>query len=540
VRLDDPLARVRPASNSSDSAASRLLLLAVAAVFVAAAVLRFVTRSPLWLDEALTVNIASHPVSQLPTLLRRDGAPPLFYVMLHFWMQVFGTGSVATRALSGVIGLVNLPVAWLAGFRVGARWWDLDDADPETRREREVRGRITAWAVTLLLAVSPFAVYYDTEVRMYALVLLLGTLGVLAVCSILRRPSWRTALALAIVTAAALYSHYWSLYMTAVVGAGALWCVLRGPRRLEARYVLGALVAGGLAFVPWLPTFLYQAKHTGTPWSTPAQFTDIVTSFTQLAGGTSTAARGLTLVFFFLLVLALFGTAYDRRHVMLDLRTTPGVRPVAGAAIATLVLAIVAARLQGSAFADRYTAIAAFPMLLGVAYGLSAVANRRIRLGILAVAVVLGFAASSTNMTYLRTQAGQASASINAGARPGDVIGYCPDQLGPSVSRLVTKQLGQFTFPRGTGPKLVNWVDYRAAIKQATPYRFAQLLEQEARGHAIWYVWSPTYTGFGNDCIDVALDLGSKHQVQHVVALKTTPGALEVFEGMLVYRYSPR
>src|ERR1700750_2284107 len=58
-------------------------------------VLRFVAPSQLWLDEALSVNIAKLPLGQIPGALRHDGAPPLYYVLLHFWMQLVGTGNLA-------------------------------------------------------------------------------------------------------------------------------------------------------------------------------------------------------------------------------------------------------------------------------------------------------------------------------------------------------------------------------------------------------------------------------------------------------------
>ena len=64
------------------------------------------------------------------------------------------------RSLSGVIGVITLPLTWLAGKRLG--------------------GRTVAWAALLLVATSPFAVCYDTETRMYALVALLTVLGFLA------------------------------------------------------------------------------------------------------------------------------------------------------------------------------------------------------------------------------------------------------------------------------------------------------------------------------------------------------------------------
>ena len=41
----------------------------------------------------------------------------------------------------------------------------------------------------------------------------------------------------------------------------------RGERRRGGVYGLGALALGGSPGFPWLPTFLYQRAHTGTPWS---------------------------------------------------------------------------------------------------------------------------------------------------------------------------------------------------------------------------------------------------------------------------------
>ena len=95
--------------------------LAVGVVVTAGIAARFVARSHLWLDEALTVNIARLPLGRMEAALRHDGAPPLYYVLLHLWMRVFGTGDVAVRALSGVFAVATLPALYLAGRRIGGR-----------------------------------------------------------------------------------------------------------------------------------------------------------------------------------------------------------------------------------------------------------------------------------------------------------------------------------------------------------------------------------------------------------------------------------
>ncbi|HYD10889.1 MAG TPA: hypothetical protein VEA78_12380, partial [Acidimicrobiales bacterium] len=71
-------------------------ILAGVAVAVGVA-LRVASTSDLWLDEALSVHIAELPLGDMIDALRRDGHPPLYYLLLHGWTSVFGTGDEAVR-----------------------------------------------------------------------------------------------------------------------------------------------------------------------------------------------------------------------------------------------------------------------------------------------------------------------------------------------------------------------------------------------------------------------------------------------------------
>jgi mannosyltransferase len=164
-------------------ARASLVVPAVAVVIAIGVVLRFVTKSDLWLDEALSVNIAHLPVSQIPSWLRHDGAPPLYYVLLHYWMAAFGTSDLAVRSLSGVASVASLPLAWYCGRRIG--------------------GRTTAWVAVLVLVSNPYAVVYATSSRMYAIEMFLVFAGILAVRRAFERPTL-PRVALVALTAAAL------------------------------------------------------------------------------------------------------------------------------------------------------------------------------------------------------------------------------------------------------------------------------------------------------------------------------------------------
>ena len=74
---------------------------------------------------------------------RRDGHPPLFYLLLHGWIAAVGDSDLAVRALSGLWAVALLPLVWIAGRRVG--------------------GRRTAACTVVILALSPFTASEPTR-----------------------------------------------------------------------------------------------------------------------------------------------------------------------------------------------------------------------------------------------------------------------------------------------------------------------------------------------------------------------------------------
>ncbi len=85
---------------------------------------------------------------------------------------------------------------------------------------------------------------------------------------------------------------------------------------------------------------------------------------------------------------------------------------------------------------------------------------------------------------------------------PGDVVAYCPDQLGPAVSRLLPDQgLDQVTFPRATPPQVVDWVDYATVNEAGDPPSFAgMLVDRAGPDRTVWLVWAPGYRTYEDKC----------------------------------------
>jgi hypothetical protein len=503
-----------------DTSGPRRRWLVVGAVLVVAAgvVLRFWTTSDLWLDEALTVNIARLPLGDIPDALRHDGAPPLYYYLLHGWIQLFGDGDVAVRALSGVFGVAALPVIWFAG--------------------RRLAGRQVAWIALLLLATSPFGIRFSTEARMYSLVTLLTLAGYVALTSALDGPTLPRLAAVAVVTGLLMLTHYWAIYLL-MATAMVLFVIARGTglRATAARRVIVATAAGSLLFLPWVPIFLSQLRHTGTPWGEPPSLRALVNAISEFAGGVTSAGRGLAIMIFALAALALFGRAIDNRHIELDIRTRPRGRGLAIVIGVTLLIAVGIGLATSSAYAARYTAVVFGLFILLIALGPSTFADRRVRAGVVAVATVAGLWGGTDNIDTQRTQAGDLAAAITADGHPGDVVGYCPDQLGPGVSRILGPGFTQLTYARARPPELVDWVDYAERLERADPRAFAELLDARAgSSHDVFLVFSGDYRTHKDVCEAIVGRLAELRDATRRV--QSDPETF--FEHAELYRFQPR
>ena len=515
-RPPEPSAVLDPSDTSGRR--RRWLVAAAATAVVASIVLRFWTTSDLWLDEALTVNIARLPLGDIPDALRHDGAPPLYYFLLHGWIQLFGEGDAAVRALSGLFGVATLPVVWLAG--------------------RRLAGRQVAWIALLLLATSPFGIRFSTETRMYSLVTLLTLVGYLALRSALDSPTLPRLAAVGVITGLLLLTQYWAIYLLIATAIPLLVIVRhKHSNAAAARRAIAAMAAGCVLFLPWVPIFLSQLRHTGTPWGEPPSLRALVNAVSEFAGGVTSAGRGLAIVIFALAALALFGRAIDGRHIELDLHTRPLGRGLAVVIGATLLIAVGIGLATGSAYAARYTAVVFGLFILFIALGPSSFADRRVRGGIVAVAIVAGLWGGTDNITAQRTQAGDLAAAITAEGRPGDVVGYCPDQLGPGVSRLLGAGFTELTYAQARPPELVDWVDYAERLERADPRAFAQLLDERAgTGHDVFLVFSGDYRTHDDVCEQIVGRLAELRSASRKV--KAEPETF--FEHAELYRFQPR
>ncbi len=104
----------------------------------------------LWLDETFSVWMASHRVADiLQWIVRIDQHPPLYYLLLHYWIALNGDTPYYVRLLSALFGAGTIPIIYWIGKRIS--------------------GAMMGVAAAVLLAFSLFNIFYAQETRMYTL-----------------------------------------------------------------------------------------------------------------------------------------------------------------------------------------------------------------------------------------------------------------------------------------------------------------------------------------------------------------------------------
>jgi mannosyltransferase len=123
-------------------------------------------KNGLWLDEAFSVWLANHSVVDMLQLTAKiDQHPPLYYLLLHYWMALKGDTPYYARLLSALFGAGTIPIIYLIGKR-------MSDV-------------VVGLAAAVFLALSPFNIYFAQETRMYTFLMFNAAVAIYALVRLL-------------------------------------------------------------------------------------------------------------------------------------------------------------------------------------------------------------------------------------------------------------------------------------------------------------------------------------------------------------------
>lgn len=169
--------------------------------------------------------------------------PPLYFIMSHYWVKIFGYSIGGIRSLSAVASLLSLPaIYWLC---------------------MELFGYSTfGYVAMVILAVSPFHVLYSQEAREYSLwtlMILLMSASFLRAVRLKGRFNWAGYTGLLTL---GLYIYPLSGFVA--IGHGLYLIVLQGFRlkKIVISYLISVSL-GFLIFSPWLLVTFLNTNQIG-------------------------------------------------------------------------------------------------------------------------------------------------------------------------------------------------------------------------------------------------------------------------------------
>lgn len=198
--------------------------------------LRFLIES-IWRDEAFSVLLAKKNIIEIVTTTVKDSNPPLYYIILHYWMFVFGTSEIYIRLLSFVFFWATMYVYYLFIKNVLKinKFWSL--------------------VYLLLFLLNPVLNYFAFEARMYTMFAFLASLSFYFLLM-------RKYLPYSISLVLGFYTHYFMI----LVAITQILVVCFIERAAEMKKFFKYFTRSALLFFPWLVYFLFQKPSFNINW----------------------------------------------------------------------------------------------------------------------------------------------------------------------------------------------------------------------------------------------------------------------------------
>jgi uncharacterized membrane protein len=213
-----------------------------------------------WYDEAFTGIITRMSWSEMWWMIFHDVHPPLYYYLLKLWASLFNYSLLGLRSFSVLFGLLSIFSVYWIGKRLFS----------------EKVGLVSA----LLMTISPFAVQYSQEARMYALFGFISLWLTYFFVKALLTNKWKYWFGWGAISVAFLYTHYLALFTFVVFYLVALSyqflflkvndkkTFIGGSWRkifINGKF-LGATGVIVIAFVLWLPVLKQHLSREGLGW----------------------------------------------------------------------------------------------------------------------------------------------------------------------------------------------------------------------------------------------------------------------------------
>lgn len=270
----------------------RTLLILLVAVTVIAVNLTLLYTQSIRLDESQSIWVATKPIHALLRYVAQDVHTPGYFILLHFWTQIFGIDVSITRMLSLLFFVMTVPVV----YKITRTYGD----------------KKIALLTLLLFSSSPFLLWFTLETRMYTMLLFVTTLHTLLFLLMIDGGFKQKKLSFFITTVAGLYTHYFFLFFLA---AQSIYIFLKHSK-YALRY-MALVMSAFLIFGAWITyVFTLGAAVNAAPVIPAPDSYAVFGSFINfLFGFQSVQVQTALIALWPLLVIILFFIFTRKNHI---------------------------------------------------------------------------------------------------------------------------------------------------------------------------------------------------------------------------------
>jgi 4-amino-4-deoxy-L-arabinose transferase-like glycosyltransferase len=202
-------------------------------------------------DEPFSVYHAQMDISSIIHHLLTGNNPPLFEILLHFWIKIFGISEFAVRFPSLVFSSLTVFVV----YRIGKDFFSTN----------------IALITSLLFTFSNYQLSFAHEARVYALFAFLTAMSMFWFLKICNQNRPKYFVWLLVTNVILIYAHYFGLFVIFIQTASFL--VIQDNRRLIFKRYLLYLAAVLILYMPilYFVTFRFTESVTNGTWISPPE-----------------------------------------------------------------------------------------------------------------------------------------------------------------------------------------------------------------------------------------------------------------------------
>lgn len=203
--------------------------------------------SSIYLDEGQTMFQVNRSISEIiEDYVKKQQNAPLYFVLLHFWVKLFGLTVFSVRAFSVVMMSLASGMFFLLARRI-------------------INLEFAIAASLLFLGVNDI-MNFAHEARGYATISFLAISSFYCLSHVLDKPNYKWAIALFVTNTALLYTHYLTIYVFPAQALISLawWAIAKN--RTSFIYYAASQLAVVLVFLPWLQVVLDVMPEKGSFW----------------------------------------------------------------------------------------------------------------------------------------------------------------------------------------------------------------------------------------------------------------------------------